>query len=148
METPKQQAIAANASVIAQHQEAIRLAKQATWEIIAKQKAEAQAASEIVQQAIQAQRATAQQNEEITDSSSTESQESVSPMEADAMEEFKTKDVPPKEEETAVGKILMTPSLEETIIQLHSDAAQIHQQMQVNILQTVQQPVRKETDAD
>ena len=97
METPQQQAIAANKSAISQHQEAIRLAKQATWEIIAKQKAEAQAASQVIRQAIQEQRAMAQQNEEITHSSSTESQESVSPMPADAMEEGKTEDAPPPE---------------------------------------------------
>ena len=146
METPQQQAIAANKSAIAQHQEAIRLAKQATWEIIAKQKAEAQAASQIVRQAIQEQRAMAQQNEEITHSSSTESQESVSPREADVMEEGKTEDAPPPEEETAVWQIMMPPSLEETIAQLHSDAVQVRQQMQADILQTMPQKFKTETE--
>ncbi|MDJ0903673.1 MAG: hypothetical protein QNJ55_33265 [Xenococcus sp. MO_188.B8] len=147
MENSKQQAIAANESAIAQHQEAIQLAKQATWEIIAKQKAEAQAASQIIQQAIQEQRATAQQTEEITHSSSKESQESVSPRQADAMEEGKTEDAPLPEEETAVWQILMPPSLEETITQLHSDAAQVHQQMQADILQTMPQQFKTEIDA-
>ncbi len=137
METPKQQASAANTSAIAQHQEAIRLAKQATWEIIAKQKAEAQAASQIIRQAIQEQQATAQQTEEETHSSSQESQK-----------EGKTKDVPPQEEETAVWQILMLPSLGETITQLHNDAAQIRQHMQADILQTMPQQFTTEIDAD
>lgn len=142
METPKQQAISANENAIAQHREAIRLAKQATWDIIAQQKAEAQAASQIIRQAIQEQQAMkrqteAQQTEEMAHSSSQESQESVSLGQADAMEEKQTKDAPPQEE--AVWQILMPPSLEETITQLHSNAAQVHQQMQTEILQVVPQ---------
>ena len=148
METPKQQAIAANQSAIAQHQEAIRLAKQATWDIIAQQKAEAQAASQVVRQAIQEQRAMAQQNEEIIHSSSTESQESVNPMPADAMEEGRTEDAPSPEEETAVWQIMMPPSLEATINQLHGDAAQVRQQMQADILQTMPHKFRTEIDSD
>lgn len=144
MENPKQQAIAATANAIAQQKEAIRLAKQGTWEIIAKQKAEAQAASQMTRKAIQEQLAAAQQQEQITHSSSEESQESVSPMQGDAMEEGKTKDVPPQEEGTAVSQIVMPPSLKETIAQVHSDAAQIHQKMQSDILQTLQQPMNEE----
>ena len=148
METPQQQAIAANKSAIAQHQEAIRLAKQATWDIIAQQKAEAQAASQVIRQAIQEQRAMAQQNEEITHASSTESQESVNPMPADAMEESQTEVAPPTEEEAAVWQIMMPPSLEETITQLHSEAVLVRQQMQADILQTMPQKFRTEIDAD
>ena len=133
---------------MAQHQEAIRLAKQATWDIIAQQKAEAQAASQIIQQAIQERRAMAQQNEDITQSSSTESQELVSPMPADAMKEDKTEVAPLPEEEAAVWQIMMPPSLEETIAQLHGDAAQVRQQMQTDILQTMPQKFRTEIDAD
>ena len=142
METPKQQAIAANESAIAQHQEAIRLAKQATWDIIAQQKAEAEAASQIVRQAIQEQRDMAQQTEEMARSSSQESQETV---QVDAMEENQTEDAPPQEE--VVWQILMPPSLKETITQLHSNAAQVHQQMQGEIIQAVPEQFKTKTDS-
>lgn len=137
METPQQQAISANASTIAQHQEAIRLAKQATWEIIARQKAEAQAASQMLRQTIEEQRTTTQQNEEITDSSSKESQGSVSPMQGDEIKGDETKN-DPQGLETVVRGISMLPSLKGAISQLHSDATLIHQKMQADIFQTAQ----------
>ena len=160
METPKQQAAQATANTIAMHREALQFAKQATWDIIAKQKAAAQAASQRAREDIQQQLAAAQQVEETVESSepqssetthsastesqssetahsaSTESQESSSPRQAEGMKQ------------TVLGEILMPPSLQDTIAQLHSRAALVHQQMQTDLRQTVQQQFKPQSDTE
>lgn len=161
MENPQQQAIAANANVIAQHQEAIRTAKQATQDIIAQQKAEAQAASQAARQAVEQQRAEAQQAEESAESSelseeataesdqvlSVNGEEPVSPT-SDAQEQNHQMEEPSQSKDPPMNRITMPSSLAQTIEQLHQDAAFIHQQMQTDILQTIQHPSQTESDAD
>ena len=160
MDNPQQQAIAANKNVIAQHQEAIRTAKQATLDIVAQQKAKAQADRDADRKALQALIAEDQKARTSIDSDVQNPLESLNHEVADQLNEGahqpQQQDTPPQSNSpsedpspqnspvNAVPTIAIPPSLADTIAQLHQDATLIHTHMQTDILQTLQQPSQQQ----
>ena len=153
METPKQQALAAIAGLVQQHRDAIKMAKQQTRDIIARQKAEAKEQALAARKAVEEQLAADEQANRAAESEVIESLQAIngeednkgesgqassstgseSPQAADVSQERAQPKTP-----TGLG-MGMSPSLQQTISELQRDAALEHQRMLDDIAATMQQ---------
>lgn len=152
METPKQQAMTANADVVQMHRDAIKMAKQQTRDIIARQKAEAREQALAVRKAVEEQMLANQQANSAAESDVVESLQSID-LDPDN-QEGKDSSSPvarsSEAEETSQEGVQagplsglgtgMSPSLQQTISQLQQDAALERQRMLDDIMATMQQP--------